>query len=333
MNYDPNAPGKMGTLFGLPFSEDESDVVIYPVPWDVTASYHAGSSKGPQAILDASPQLDLEIFGKEPAWKRGIFMKPIERSIFDECMLLREKTESFRKFFERGSSEEEYDDLIEEVNKSSKNLTKRIFENTLELLEKKKVGLVGGDHSVPLGYIQALSQKHDSFGILQFDAHMDLRESYEGFDQSHASIMFNALKVNAVSKLVQVGIRDFCEEELRLSTESDRIKTFFQEYLRDSLFTGKSWDELCHEIVDTLPQKVYISFDIDGLDPSLCPGTGTPVPGGLSFDQAAYLLDQVANSGREIIGFDLCEVAPMDGDKEWNANVGARMLYRLISLL
>ena len=95
-----------------------------------------------------------------------------------------------------------------------------------------------------------------------------------------------------------------------------------------ALFEGRTWDSICREMIQELPDKVYISFDIDGLDPKLCPNTGTPVPGGFSFQQAMYLIRKVVESGREIIGFDLCEVAPGD-EGDWDANVGARVLYRL----
>jgi agmatinase len=192
----------------------------------------------------------------------------------------------------------------------------------------KLVGLVGGDHSIPLGFLRALCEKYDRFGILQIDAHADLRKAYEGFAYSHASIMYNALKVPAVNRLVQVGIRDICEEEEKVMQRAmGRVVTFYDDDIKSQQYEGKTWTSICDEIINTLPDLVYISFDIDGLDPKLCPSTGTPVAGGLEFDQAKYLITKLVHSGRKIIGFDLCEVAP--GPTEWDANVGARMLYHL----
>jgi agmatinase len=180
--------------------------------------------------------------------------------------------------------------------------------------------------------MMSLASNHDSFGILQIDAHADLREAYEGFDYSHASVMYNALELAQVDKLVQVGVRDFCEEELfRIQKSHGRIKTFFDQDIKTAAFEGKTWQTQCIEIIKTLPEKVYISFDIDGLDPKLCPSTGTPVPGGLDFAQAMYLIKEVVKSGRTIIGCDLNEVAP--GVNEWDANVGARVLYRMALLM
>ncbi|MBA4077191.1 MAG: agmatinase, partial [Cyanobacteria bacterium PR.023] len=174
--------------------------------------------------------------------------------------------------------------------------------------------------------------RHDSFGILHIDAHADLRDAYEGFTYSHASIMFNAIKEPTLTKLVQVGIRDYCEMESDLVASSDgRIVSFYDRDIKTKMFEGMSWMHICQEIVSQLPDEVYVSFDIDGLDPKLCPNTGTPVPGGLEYEQALYLVRMVAESGRVIIGFDVNEVAPGDED-EWDANVGARLLYRLANL-
>jgi agmatinase len=196
------------------------------------------------------------------------------------------------------------------------------------LKEGKMVGLVGGDHSTPLGFLRALAEQHNRFGILHIDAHADLRKAYEGFTYSHASIMFNALKIPAVSKLVQVGIRDFCDEETNVVTRSmGRVVTFYDDYLKDQQYKGKTWDALCDQIIHELPQLVYISFDIDGLDPKLCPNTGTPVAGGFEFHEAIYLIKKLVRSGKTIVGFDLCEVAA--GENDWDANVGARILFQL----
>jgi agmatinase len=192
----------------------------------------------------------------------------------------------------------------------------------------KLIGLVGGEHSVPLGFFRALSDQYDRFGILQIDAHADLRKSYEGFTYSHASIMYNALKLPSIGRIVQVGVRDYCEEEVNVVQRAmGRVVTYYDEDIKDKLYKGRTWDILCDEIIAQLPKHVYISFDIDGLDPKLCPSTGTPVAGGLEFHQAIHLIKKLVLSDRKIIGFDLCEVSP--GKNDWDANVGARVLYQL----
>jgi len=178
-----------------------------------------------------------------------------------------------------------------------------------------------------LGYIRALSEKYKDFGILQIDAHCDLRDSYEGFTYSHASIMFNALKEGSVKSLTQVGIRDFCEDELEFSKNSTKkINIFFDRDISYQICEGQTWKTICDKIVETLPEHIYFSFDIDGLKQQYCPNTGTPVAGGLEVDQVFYLLNQVKKSGKKIIGMDLNEV----GHDVWDANVGARVLYRMI---
>jgi len=169
--------------------------------------------------------------------------------------------------------------------------------------------------------------RHEEFGILQIDAHMDLREAYEGFKYSHASVFYNVIQLPSVSKLVQVGIRDFCDAEHELSQNDSRIETHTMGMIREKKFEGTSWGTYVDQLIAALPEKVYISFDIDGLDPSFCPNTGTPVPGGLQFHEATYLIKKIVTSGKKIIGFDLSEVAGLGN--EWDGNVGARILYKL----
>lgn len=332
-NFNPDGVGQLnGNLFGLPFTYEESQLVILPVPWDVTVSYSDGTSDGPKAILEASPQLDFNDPDLPDAWKKGFFLSPISKEWKKLNDDLRIASSQYIDFLESGGNVNENSEMkqiLEDVNNACDVLRQRVYERTTEMLNDGKfVALLGGDHSTPLGFIQALANKHPEFGVLQIDAHCDLRDAYEGFSYSHASIMFNVLKTQQVKKLVQVGIRDYCRSESELvSYSGDRIKIFYDRYLKHSSYEGKTWYTLCDEIINELPQKVYISFDIDGLDPKLCPGTGTPVPGGLEFEQAIYLFRKLTESGRTIIGFDLNEVSP--DNNEWNANVGARMLWKL----
>jgi agmatinase len=155
-------------------------------------------------------------------------------------------------------------------------------------------------------------------------------DAYEGFEFSHASIMFNALKIPQVSQLVQVGIRDYCEDERKLSESDSRITTFYDADIKHQQYEGKTWKDICNDIIATLPTNIYLSIDIDGLDPKLCPNTGTPVPGGFEFEQIVYLIQKLVESKRQIIGFDINEVSP--GEDEWDANVGARLLYKISNM-
>ena len=336
-SFNPNDLGDASNqIFGLPFTEDEADVVIIPAPWDVTVSYGAGTSNGPEAILAASYQVDLFDADLEDAWKHGIAMQELSLEWRERALTLREKAERYIAFLEAGGSVSEDSAMqlvLQEINSTTAEFREWISSSASKLLKAGKlVGLVGGDHSTPLGFFDALSKVHQSFGILQIDAHCDLREAYEGFLHSHASIMWNALQLPAVSKLVQVGIRDYSEGEVSvIKSSAGRVTTFFDRDLKRRSYDGEKWKDLCAEIVKALPEKVYISFDIDGLDPKLCPNTGTPVPGGLEFEQAVYLVRAVVDSGRTIIGFDLNEVSP--GESEWDANVGARLLYKLCNLM
>ncbi|MBX7107095.1 MAG: agmatinase family protein [Chitinophagales bacterium] len=334
--FDPSSLAEGNQLFGLPFTEEESDIVILPVPWEVTVSYNAGTAKAPAAILAASRQVDLYDVDVHGAWKHGIYLKKVNKQIARWSKELRTKAENYLSLLEDGvdpASDKSLKKMQEQINLGGTGLKDWVQEEIRAILHKGKLpGLLGGDHSTPLGFLLALEEVYPSFGILQIDAHCDLRKAYEGFTYSHASIMYNALQVRAVDKLVQVGIRDYCQEELDVIHAADgRVKTFFDADLKRALYEGDTWKNCCDRIISQLPALVYVSFDIDGLDPKLCPNTGTPVAGGLEFEQAVYLLLKLVRSGRRIIGFDLNEVVP--GETEWDANVGARMLYKLCNLM
>lgn len=330
-NYNPSGVGvDNGNIFGLPFSFEDSDIIILPVPWEVTTSFGNGTSKAPAKILEASPQLDLFHHTYPNAWKQGIYMLDVSEEILQLNNKYKVKAQEVILLLEKGKAISELQETINEINEVCHQLRKWVFEQATTLMNRnKKVILLGGDHSTPLGYMQALAQKHSEFGILQIDAHADLRTAYEGFTYSHASIMYNALQIEQINSLTQVGIRDICAEEVNFIKHNNAIHCFYDEKLREEQYCGITWQNQVENIVATLPQKVYISFDIDGLDPKLCPNTGTPVAGGFEFHEAIYLIKKVKESGRKIIGCDLNEV----GNNDWDANVGARVLYQLCCFL
>lgn len=338
-NYDPNSVGNPNNnIFGLPTNEDDSRLVILPVPWEVTVSYAASTARAPEAILKASLQVDLFDPEMPDAWKQGFYMRATDKKVLMKSDYLRKEAELYIDYISKGddvAANQFMSKTMREVNEGSIFLNNWVYEQTKVLLEKGKlVGLLGGDHSTPLGYFKAIAEKHGDFGILQIDAHFDLREAYEGFNYSHASIMYNALKeVPQLQRLVQVGIRDYGSDEWEYQKNSDsRVITYLDKTIRNRQYEGQTWKHIAEEIISKLPDKVYISFDIDGLDRKLCPFTGTPVPGGFELEQIFYLFSKLLQSGKTIVGFDLNEVG-IGGDTDWDANVGARVLYKLCNLL
>jgi agmatinase len=318
-------------IFGIEYSYSESNIIIIPVPWDVTASYGGGASLGPKHILDASPQLDFfDLFYGTPLDQK-IHMLPIPEEVYKKNIQLRPWAQEIQKKHDEGV---EYSNIdrkrLKLINEACEDVHDWVSLQSKNALHNgKHPVLVGGDHSTPFGLIRELSTLGD-YGILQIDAHADLRLAYQGFTSSHASIMHNILQLPLPpQKLVQVGIRDFCQEEYEEIQRNPIISTFFAPHMHDALFRGETWAHICQKICEELPKRVYISFDIDGLSPAFCPGTGTPVPGGLSFEQIRFLLNTLAQTNIEIIGFDLNEVAPSP-QGEWDGNVGARILYQLI---
>lgn len=331
-NFNPSDPGLAdASIYGLPFDANESELIILPVPWEVTVSYGSGAAEGPQAIFDASFQVDLLHQEFPDLWKLGIFMDTPPNDWQNKSQQLKELANPIIEALEKGETVESNAQLSQNlttINKASAQLNQEVAART-EYWQKqgKRVILLGGDHSTPLGYYQALAQQYQDFGILHLDAHMDLRKAYEGFDHSHASIMYNATQIEQLSKIVQVGIRDFSETEVDYVKSTDKVVVFTDADIKNSLFEGKTWQNICDKIINSLPKNVVISFDIDALQQWYCPNTGTPVPGGLSYEQAIYLLNQLANSEKNIIGADLVEVSP--GEDEWDGNVGTRLLYHL----
>lgn len=337
-NFDPNAAAsKESGIFGLPFSVNEAKLVLIPVPWEVTTSYGGGTSQGPQAIFDASKQVDLFDLEFGNFFTAGIAMADISIDIQQWNDIAKDFAATVIEAREY-ETDEKLSVAIQEVNSYSEKLNQYVYTETKKFLSQGKlVGIIGGDHSTPFGAIQACLEVYPHMGILHFDAHADMREAYEGFEHSHASIMHNVISKTSLTKLVQVGIRDFCEEEYNfIQKHKVRVHTFFDSVIFEQKMIGVGWSLICDEIIQHLPKEVYISFDIDGLDPRYCPHTGTPVPGGLDFYEAIYLIKKLVRSGRKIIGFDLNEVSPgpttddvINTAAEWDANVGARLLYKL----
>jgi agmatinase len=336
--FDPNETSQFDGIFGLPFNYEESKLIYLPVPWEVTTSYGSGTSLGPSSIKKASKQIDLYHSELGSPYKHGLyFIEPSNEIIKlnTENKILAQKIIHALENKTNENEKVKIDEFLNKVNQASIKLNEYVYLESKKILSDKKIlSIIGGDHSVPLGAIKAISETVSSFSILHIDAHSDTRNQYEGFHYSHASIMRNVVnEIKNLNSITQVAIRDFCEEELNFTLKEQKSKfhVFFDKNLKEEKFLGKSWHLQCEKIIETLSSHVWISFDIDGLDPKLCPHTGTPVPGGLDFHEAIYLIKLLAKSNKKILGFDLCEVSPNlnDPQNEWDANVGMRLLYEL----
>ncbi|AKG23428.1 agmatinase family protein [Calothrix sp. 336/3] len=334
-DYDPSAVGELnGNLFGLPWDEVSAKLIVFAVPWEVTVSYGAGTAQAPECILNASTQLDLFDFDHPDGWRQGIFFSGIPQEILEKNEYYRQQAATIIQRWAEGKLLTDAPDLtpvLTEINQAGEQINQWLCtQSQAAMSQGKRVGVIGGDHSSPLGCFQALAKKYDDFGILHIDAHADLRNAYEGFEFSHASIMFNAMKIPQISRLVQVGLRDICHDEVEMIRESHgRIVAYYDAAIKEKLYSDGTWIDLCREMISHLPQYVHISFDVDGLDPKLCPNTGTPVPGGLELEQTFALFRELVKSDRQIIGFDVCEV----GNGEWDGNVGARIVLKLANLM
>ena len=348
---------KNWSLFGSTPSYEDSELVLLATPWAVTSSFGGGAEQGPERIASASSQMDF--FSKERGDIRdkGIYFLSPPPFLKKKSQKIRKKALPVIALEEAapGSFPKKY---IEEINEACAEAHQWVYEETKQIHSaKKKFGLVGGEHSVSEGAIKYFGEVYKGdFGILHIDAHADLRPAYQGFHSSHASIMYNVLhQAFPPAKIVQIGVRDYSEEEYLLIKNNHTLHTFFDSEVKKKLFEGETWGSIAESMIQALPQKVYISLDVDGLEPSLFPHTGTPVPGGLSFEQVDYLLQVLVQSRRQIIGFDLVETAdpfqqnkvkpnkvkqnkvkpnkatPTDEETRilWDAQSGARLLYKL----
>lgn len=336
--YNTSGPGQRNRhLYGVPWDWREARTVVLPVPWEVTCCYGTGTANAARAVLKASTQMDLWHPLAAEAWRLAPGLAPEPPGLRRLNDRLRRLAAARIAWVERGSRparRQAMDRAACEVDAGCETMVRRVRAWTgARLDEGRQVALLGGDHSTALGLIQAVADRNPEFGILQIDAHMDLRERFEGFAHSHGSVMVHALRCPQVKRLVQVGGRDFCQDEVsRIESSGGRIRVFDDRDMKRQLLGGATWKQLCAGIVETLPEQVHLSFDIDGLDPSLCPHTGTPVPGGLSYAEAVCLVERVVDSGRRIVAFDLCEVSP--GPRgEWDAAVAARLLFELAVLM
>lgn len=342
MPTDPDTTTDTGTIFDLGHSRDEASIILIPAPYDATSSFGVGSALAPEAIRAVSGQVDLFDRRFGDIHTRGIYMEPEPADVLGWSRLARQDA---APIIARGGPRAGDDDALARVDQFSSRAASHVYVRAAEAYEQGKTpGVIGGEHAVAYGLYKTAAERYPGVGILQVDAHMDLRPAYEGFVWSHASVMHNVLyDLDGVGRIVQVGIRDYCQREAALAEEHspDRtapgqtsVITFFWDDIADECIGSGSWGVVCERIITRLPEHVVVSIDIDGLDPSLCPHTGTPVPGGLNWDQLSLLLKMIKESDRKVVGFDLVEVcpSPVEGDSPIDAVVGSRVLYRLCGL-
>ncbi len=267
---------------------DTAKYVIIPAPLERTVSYGSGTKDGPAAIIRASNQLERYYKGDEPCAAGVTTQPPID------C-----KTASLPEIMER------------------------LAARTEAVVQAGKIPVtLGGEHSLTYGAVRGVSQAlgGKKIGIIQIDAHADMRIAYQGEPHSHASVM--NLITGEGHRLAQFGIRALCREEDDLRRARNVFFLDAEELVTQNIMTVP--------LPDDFPPDVYVTFDVDGLDPSIMPATGTPVPGGLGYYQSLSLI-QSALKGRKCVGIDITELAPIDGGAAWDFTA-AQITYALMSM-
>lgn len=269
----------------------DSQIVIISAPLEKTVSYGKGTSIGPTEILKASHYVEFydEEQKRELCFEKGI------------CTL---EPMNLQKL-----------SIEKALQKINKEVAKHIDEG-------KFVVTLGGEHSLSTAPIIAFHERFPNLSILQIDAHSDLRDSYEGSKYSHASVMARVAEFN--TNIVQVGIRAQCIEEVELKKKKG-IKTFYAREIKMGMY-GEKWQE---QVAKNLTENVYITFDVDGFDPSLLPATGTPEPGGLFWDETMDLL-KIVGMDKNIVGFDVVELAPSKYHPSSNF-IAAKLVYKMLN--
>lgn len=276
-------------------SLESSKVAIVSAPYEHTVSYGGGTKLGPKGVIEASAY--VEFYDDET-----------DRELCFDVGIATLKPLAFGKKTDRAAL-----DMIEE--------------QVDELLDMGKfVVTLGGEHTISTAPIAAHYRAHPSMSILHFDAHSDLRESYQGSKYSHASFMARVAEFFPPKLITQVGIRALCKEEAAFIKE-EGVHTFFASAIRRGLHSA-TWQK---RVVDTLAKDVYITFDVDVFDPSIMPSTGTPEPDGLMYSETIDVIRAVVASGRRIVGLDIVELAPDKRTPHADLTT-ARLLYKILNL-
>ena len=338
-SFDPNSEAEGDGPFGLPdelSNYKKASIICIPVPFEVTTSSGGGTQYGPRIIFAACRQVALGDRLIQRAYEAGINFPSEDDQSQVEIFKLNQAGKNGVGLRKETKSEKLIKDYTDDVNLVCERLNQIVYRNTRDvLLDGKIPAIIGGDHSVPLGAYRAAAERLGEFGIVHIDAHPDLLPDYQDYTSSHASVMRNALDQNPeIIKLISIGIRSYCDNELEYAAaQGERVSIIFDEDI-----TANGWNSMCsREISNKLPKQIWLSFDIDGLESSNCPNTGTLVPGGLTYNQVILLMQRLVEHGHKIIGFDLVEVAPHplckpeDWERDTNAIVGANLLYRMIT--
>lgn len=321
-----------GYYFRDAVSTDNADIVLVSVPWAVTSANGGGAAYAPDAIIDASTTVGLYDIIHDISIEGRVATAEVNYDIQESSQHLGSDAAKVVEHIEDGGSlsGDYFTRKISRINDGFRLMNSSVCAQVWHFASKgKTVGVIGGDHAVSFGAVKALSELHKGLGVMIFDAHCDIRPSGNVFDYSHRSVVRNILEeIPQLEKLVCCGVRDLSAADLSALSSEPRLSVCYAERMATMHHQGTTWQEVCKQAIHDLPQKVYISFDIDALALECCPTTKSPVAGGFQFNDAVAIITAIVESGREIVGFDITEIVP-NGEQSIDATVGARLLVKL----
>lgn len=321
--------------FRLPTPPSKADLVLVSVPWGVTLTSGNGTLYTPDAIIESSARVCRYDVASGTTIKGRVATADVD---YDIQELAQHLNSDAKHLFQRLSSGgtidgDYYRRKKNRIEAGFAEMHERVYGQVVSYVRQgKTIGIVGGDHSVSFGAVRALAERNDGLGILYLDSHCDLKSRFDILKYSPRSIAGSILKeIPGIHSMTQVGVCEATRSEFEIASSEPRLTIFTRGNVTERTGNGERWADICNEITATLPEKVYISLDVDVFESGSFPNVVYPVPGGMRFEDMMFLLRTVATSGREIVGFDVTEIVPA-AENSIDAVNGAYLIARLAAM-
>lgn len=331
-NFHSADDADSGFYFRQNVSQEEAPLVLVSVPWGVTSANGLGAAFAPDAIIDASSSVSTFDVVSGKSLQGLVSTLEIDYDIQEMSQQVGPDASKISEHQADGGLllGEYFTHKIAHINHAFAKMHRSVYNQCKAWCEKGKIiGVVGGDKSVCCGAVRALAELNPGMGLLYIDSVSGLNQKREIFDYSHTSALINLLEnVPDLGRVACLGVKDITEEEIEYARSVQNLDMYFMERIVAQQYEGHVWAEQCDKIIETLPEKVYVSLGMGVFSLDVCPHTKNPIAGGLAFSHIVYLINRIVASGKKIIGFDVTDIIPQ-ADSVNDAMSGARMLAKL----